>query len=321
MLIAAIFSTILMIFVYSSSNFSLKKSKRFYILEKKNERDVNPYGMFDVPEFKYLISKPKCIRNSSSLHFITLVHSSPKLFRRRAACRDTWAHSDPRTKTYFLMGKVQSLSLQEKINEEEAQFHDIIQGNFVDTYRNLTYKHTMALKWFTENCPDIKYLLKLDDDVFVNVPAVHEYLLENSNNTTYLHGLKYTNSPVFRQGKWKVTPEEYRSDEYPDYVSGGSIIYSNVVAQEVFKKTFTTPFFWIDDVYMTGTIRDQVSVQIKPINHLLLNGDNLQRILKGTVTSLPEPMFIASQDNLNYDDMIQLWEVTKQYRQAHLHGL
>lgn len=105
--------------------------------------------------------------------------------------------------------------------------------------------------------PRIKYLLKLDEDVFVNVPAVHgNYLLENSNNTKYLRGLKHTKPTVFRYGKWKVTPEEYRSDEYPDYVSGGSIIYPNVVAQEVFKKTFTTPFFWIDDVYMTGMIRD-----------------------------------------------------------------
>lgn len=179
----------------------------------------------------------------------------------------------------------------------------------------------MALKWFTENCPEIKYLLKLDDDVFVNVPAVHEYLLKNTDNTSYLHGPKSAYRSVHRYGKWKVTRQEYSCDEYPEYVLGGSIIYPNVVAREAFKKTFTIPFFWIDDVYMTGTIREQVNAQIKPINHLLLNGDNLQKILKGTVTSLPDPMFIASEHNLNYDDMIQFWEVTKQYRQAHSHGL
>lgn len=41
-------------------------------------------------------------------------------------------------------------SLQRKIEEEEAQSHDILQGNFIDSYHNLIFKHT--LKWFSENC-------------------------------------------------------------------------------------------------------------------------------------------------------------------------
>ena len=136
--------------MHISSNSFNKKQKLFDIFENMHG---NSNEMFDVTDFKYLISKPECSRNSSAPYFVTLVHSSPTQFERRAACRDTWAHSDPRTKTYFLMGMVQSESLQKRINEEDARFNDIIQGNFVDSYHNLTYKHTMALKWFSENCP------------------------------------------------------------------------------------------------------------------------------------------------------------------------
>lgn len=176
--------------------------------------------MFDVPKFKYLISKPECDRNSSAPYFVTLVHSSPTQFERRAACRDTWAHSDSRTRTYFLMGMVQSLSLQKRINEEEEKFHDIIQGNFLDSYHNLTYKHTMALKWFTENCPHVKYLLKLDDDVFVNVPATYEFLVNNKDDKKYILGIYFPPQETFRKGKWKTSTEDIREKYMPEYASG-----------------------------------------------------------------------------------------------------
>ncbi|XP_055296061.1 beta-1,3-galactosyltransferase 5-like [Sitodiplosis mosellana] len=317
LLIAVTFLNILIIFGQFSTYSLLKKSKLFGILEDVNE---NSNRMFDVPEFKYLISKPRCSRNSSAPYFVTLVHSSPTHSERRAACRDTWAHSDPRTKTYFLMGMVQSPSLQKRIDEEDARFNDIIQGNFVDSYHNLTYKHTMALKWFSENCPDVKYLLKLDDAVFVNVPAVHEYLLNNTENGVHLHGFR-VNRLVQRGGKWKMTREEFSDDLYPEFVGGASVIYSNDFVHEALKKTFTTPYFWIDDVYVTGIIREQLNATIKSINYLKLGGDNLTKVLEGNVTTLPEPMFIVSEHDRNYDDMIKLWEFTKSYRKTQPHRM
>lgn len=115
----------------------------------------HPNRNYDVQEFEYLISKPECSRNSSAPYIVMLINSSPTQFERRAACRDTWTHSDDRALTYFLMVSVQSHSLQKKIDAEEAQY-DILQGNFLDSYHNLTYKHTMAMEWFSENCPEVK---------------------------------------------------------------------------------------------------------------------------------------------------------------------
>lgn len=41
-------------------------------------------------------------------------------------------------------------------------------ANHIDHFRNLTYKDTMTLKWFIENCAHLDYLVKFDDDVFAN---------------------------------------------------------------------------------------------------------------------------------------------------------
>lgn len=292
---------------------TLGKLKTVIFLENDTTDDL--HRIFNVTDFKYLISKSECGRNGSIPIFVNLVHSSPAYYDRRSGIRKTWAHSDPRTITYFLMGMVQSPSLQKRINEEDEQFHDIIQGNFVDTYHNLTYKHTMALKWFSDNCPHVKYLLKADDDVFVNVPAVHEYLLKNKQDTKFILG--QINGPaVARNGKWKVTPEEFIDDEFPKYVQGTAVIYSSDFVREAYKKTFTTRFFWIDDVYVTGMIRMQLNVKLESNLPLKLRGITLQKILSGENTTLPNPMFLVTEHARSKDDMIKLWEVTKPYRKA-----
>ncbi|XP_055295182.1 beta-1,3-galactosyltransferase 5-like [Sitodiplosis mosellana] len=281
----------------------------------------NPNRMFAVPEFKYLISKPECSRNGSAPYFVTLVNSSPTQYQRRAACRETWAHSDPRTKTYFMIGIPQTKSLQRKIDEEEAQFHDILQGNFIDSYHNLTYKYTMALKWFSENCPDVKYLLKLDDDVFVNVPAMYEFLVTNKNDQKFILGIYYPPQPTGRIGKWKISYEDVREKFIPEYASGQSVIYSSDFVKEAYKRTFTTPYLWIDDIYIAGYIRMQLNARIEPIYPLRLSDDALQMVLNGTTKTLPEPMFIVSEHDRKYDDMIKLWKFTEEYRKAHPHGM
>lgn len=306
----------LLLFVIVADIFTLF----FYLIihmPQKHQINENTNRMYNLTDFQYLISKPKCRTDESAPYFVTLVHSSPTQFTRRAACRDTWAHSDPRTITYFLMGSVASQSLQHKINNENDQYQDIIQGNFHDSYHNLTYKHTMALKWFTENCPHVKYLLKLDDDVFVNVPATYEYLLNNRIEENFILGIYFPPFVTCRDGKWKTSFDDIREKFIPEYASGQSIIYSNDFVRKAYKKTFTTRFLWIDDLLISGYIRMQLNVRIEPIYPFRLSDVALKMILNGLNTTLPDPMFMVSEHDMKYDDVIKLWNFTASYRLQH----
>lgn len=207
--------------------------------------------LLDMNDFKYLISKPKCDEADTSIVFVTLVHSGPTHFERRTACRKTWAHSNSRTITYFVMGAAHSLSLQKQIEEENAIHNDIIQGNFMDSYHNLTYKHTMVLKWFGDNCAHVKYLFKCDDDVYINTPAVLEYLSAHDTDSEFLMGFYRTPEKCKREGKWLMTREEYAQDYFPEYVYGPAAIYTNNFVLNAYKKTATTRFLWIDDVFIS----------------------------------------------------------------------
>lgn len=83
-------------------------------------------------------------------------------------------------------------------------------GSFIDTYHNLTYKHVMNLKWFNTHCSGVKYLIKMDDDVLMNVPAVIDYLNDQNNQNKAVSGFYFGPCFLIRKGKWPVTQEEWR---------------------------------------------------------------------------------------------------------------
>jgi hypothetical protein len=55
------------------------------------------------------------------------------------------------------------------VKQEDADFGDIIQFNFCESYRNLTLKTLMGFKWATEFCSNAHFIMKTDDDVYVNI--------------------------------------------------------------------------------------------------------------------------------------------------------
>ena len=53
----------------------------------------------------------------------------------------------PTLQTVFLLGQPVEAGIQAQIEEEAAKSQDIVQGSFVDAYRNLTYKHLFGYKY------------------------------------------------------------------------------------------------------------------------------------------------------------------------------
>jgi len=55
------------------------------------------------------------------------------------------------------------------VKNESDTFRDIIIENFVDTYNNLTVKTLRLLKWVKNNCKNTDYIMKADDDIYINM--------------------------------------------------------------------------------------------------------------------------------------------------------
>ena len=160
-------------------------------------------------------------------HFlVVLVLSAPDHQERRRAVRETWLRS-PRSdvKAWFVVGSAGLReSTLEALRAEEAAHDDVMMLPMVDAYAGLTDKVLRALVRVDDEW-DFNYLLKVDDDTFVNLPAV----LEDLDNANYRSGLYWGffdgRAPVFKSGQW-AEPDYVLCDRYVPYALGGGYVLS-----------------------------------------------------------------------------------------------
>ena len=67
--------------------------------------------------------------------------------------------------------------------------------SFQDSYHNLTLKTVMGLKWTSIFCPHAQFILKTDDDIYVNVPLLTSVVKKESQMAERIHGSVSPNSP------------------------------------------------------------------------------------------------------------------------------
>lgn len=158
--------------------------------------------LVDLDDFRFLTDND-C--NGSSPFVLALVHSAPRNTYSRDVIRRTWGRS---VRVLFLIGETDV-----PLEAEERRHNDLIRGSFVDSYRNLTYKHTMGLKWISSKCPGARYILKTDDDVFVNADELNRWLLGVSpHGAKNLIACNVERTALVKRSfrsKWRVTLEEY----------------------------------------------------------------------------------------------------------------
>ena len=76
------------------------------------------------------------------------------------------------TKLAFLLGRPEDDKKQERLQEENSKHRDIVQGDFLDTYHNLSYKAIMGNLWVSEFCDQAEFVVKTDDDMFIDLYEV-----------------------------------------------------------------------------------------------------------------------------------------------------
>lgn len=129
-------------------------------------------------DFKLVVNPgvSKCAQKDMLL--VTVVFIAPQFFDRRKLIRETWASSANHSNflVLFAMGLSPDPIINKSIYQESVTFNDIIQESFLDSYKNLTLKTIMTLKWVSTYCPNTRFILRVNDDVVVNVPYLLKHL-------------------------------------------------------------------------------------------------------------------------------------------------
>jgi len=127
----------------------------------------------------------------------------------------------------------------------------------------------MLILWFQfidEQCPDVPYLLKTDDDMIVNLPYLLE-LLDAKSLQRSIMGPLNVGSRVYRHGKWKLTREEFPFEMYPPYESGSAYVITGDLIHDLVTTAEYVPPIFVDDVYITGILG-----RILGVNHVRQHG-------------------------------------------------
>lgn len=291
----------------------------FFVREcpRVNDKNGEPRRLLNMTDFKYLIGKPpvKLVVDGNGTQlptFIVIIHSNPYHEMLRNGIRESWGRADPRALVYFALGAVNTLEKQKQIEDENKKFEDIIQGNFYDVYHNLSYKHTMVLKWFKDNANGVKFLVKMDDDVYANIPGIYKLIMANKDEKEFLAGPYVAPERTHRIGKYALTYDEWKEDWVPPYAIGNYLIYSLDTVEKIYEKSKTTRWFWLDDVFLLGFCRMQLNIPIIDIKETTLSNDEMEAAWVDTNFELRDNWLFSPPDNHEASQAQAIWNKLKQ---------
>ena len=70
----------------------------------------------------------------------------------------------------------------DQLSNEASSYDDILAGDFLDSFHNLTFKDSMLMTWAKERCPS-KFIFKGDDDILLNPYGQgYNYIFDNKIN-------------------------------------------------------------------------------------------------------------------------------------------
>lgn len=194
------------------------------------------------------------------------VKSMTPHFDRRQAIRQTWGRAGLRANrtvvTVFLLGGAESTDhhpdLRGMLGHEAERHGDVLQWDYRDAFYNLTLKEVLFLEWFGRSCPGARFVLKGDDDVFVNTPRVVAFLegLTESRARELFVGDVISDAEPHRDPKLKYfVPESVFAGRYPPYAGGGGYLYSGELALRLRNASRRVALYPIDDVYTGMCLR------------------------------------------------------------------
>ena len=233
---------------------------------------------------------PRELTNEGAPFVLIIVSSAgwPKFKFRRDAVRRTWgkravqareiqnltattatARLVSHWKTVFLFGRTRDDTLDSRVEAEGAEHNDIVVGNFTEAYDNLVIKVFMGIRWaLTTRC---RYILKADDDVYIRVPRILEWLA-NAPERLYaghVHQDVPVNHDPYDETSGAVDPKVYAEKRFPPYCLGAFYVVSASILPDLFDAVKLWKPWIIEDTYV-GVLARQIGVRPAEIDGLLL---------------------------------------------------
>ena len=232
-----------------SSCLSYNTSEVYYASKPYNESDL---VLRIPPSSSVLLHSNVC--NSTDVEIVIGMVTAPSQFIERATIRHTWCNRTAldlsRVRCIFFMGYQPSFN-RSFLQEEAEMFDDIIQFDLVDTYLNLTLLQLRGYNWTLNHCHQMKYYIRVDTDMYVNIPLILTQVLSTSRSK-FVYGYPFINGEPVRDSLHKnyLPTWLYPRTRFPPYLSGCICIWSRDIVELILSgSSVVHPIHYVDDVY------------------------------------------------------------------------
>ena len=192
-------------------------------------------------------------RGSDTLYLVLiLVHSAINQTLKRDTIRKTWLSSDMLGDTpmthWFLIG-AKGVSEEESINleQEQKRCNDLmILWDIKNDYYELTSRSLHSMVHIVNNY-NFVYMLKTDDDYFLNTPVILSELNTIHPRERFYWGRFSCHNPPMDGGRWDEK-EWHWCDVYYPYAYGGMYVLSQDVVQLIVDNSNSLHHYSCEDV-------------------------------------------------------------------------
>lgn len=239
-----------------------------YHPKKIPDVDLESFYVAYPRKYRFILDQPEiCVRHNP--YMVIIVPVAPHDVDARNAIRSTWGNEslvqDGEVLVLFLLGlssRSDFKTQQQRIREENLRHGDLLQSEFIDSYRNLTIKTMVMLEWLRDRCPQAYFAAKVDADMLLNIAALTQMLLSpNGQLTNYITGLVWYENLVIRDpsSKFYIPYDVYPNTVYPPYPLGMCYIISMDLPAKILDVSREIRPIFIEDAYI-GLCLEQLHI-------------------------------------------------------------
>ncbi|EDO39939.1 predicted protein [Nematostella vectensis] len=212
---------------------------------------------------------------------LILITSHPKASSRRDLIRKTWAGTSkskyltglpakstnvsptyPQSTIYcvFTVGFANDAGIDRYVERESNRFGDILRINKRESYRNLVEKIQGSFEWALSVKP--QYILKADDDVYVNMPKLISWLHSPRIPPKIYAGFVHYRAFIQRDPshRWFVSRSLFPEGRFPPYCGGPFYLFSGNILQKIHKASLKQKRFAVEDAYF-GVLARRIGIR------------------------------------------------------------
>ena len=233
-------------------------------------------------------NKTQIVQETNGL-LLMLIISAPFHLNERQVVRQTWlsylvnnsrslgpsnvrAFKDPTDAAndlvihyWFVCGHYydKESDIEGAVNNESNVYGDILRLEYTESYILLVHKTLSSLRFASKM--DVRFVLKIDDDVYLHFPRMIWWLRTASLPEKLYGGYLMTKAKPIRKPlhKWHVSKQHYNKTFFPPYCNGPFYFMSRAAVLEVLEASFTEgSSFPLEDVFI-GILAQKVG--LKPI--------------------------------------------------------